>query len=377
MPGADRVLIEIMTFANTAGITKAQRGFVGLIGNVALASVAIGGIYELTTDMIKITEEHSKAEDNLRGAIVSRGGSQKQVQSSLASFMQTNRDFISNQSEVINSYAALFREGVKAKDLSRLMTIALHIQAAEGGTLAEAVGKVQQAEVGRNRGLTTAVGLGLESIKTTDTLAEKHAKVARNLAKVEKAYKDIKLTPLEVASNHLNTAWEDLAERSGPILVGVLGQLTQGAADFLKALGDPKSYVGINDFLVGVAGKLRDIALQLGIAEPAKPPADTAEQELIAHSTPEQKARRLAALGKGPAAYAAEIKRQEAEQAKQLKAIADRIAKGDRDSLKYLMLINEDTRQTAINTKLGRNITVVFSASDLAAQLRKRDRSLR
>ena len=69
MPGADRVLIEIMTFANTAGITKAQKGFAGLIGNVALASVAIGGAYELTSDMIKIAEEHAKAENNLRGAM--------------------------------------------------------------------------------------------------------------------------------------------------------------------------------------------------------------------------------------------------------------------------------------------------------------------
>jgi hypothetical protein len=145
---------------------------------------------------------------------------QSKVQADLAQFMQVNRDFISNQSEVTNSYAALLREGVKAKDLSVLMTTALHIQAAEGGTLADAVTKVQQAEVGRNRSLTTAVGLTLQAIKPSDTLAEKQKKIAANLEAVAKAYGHVKLTPLQVASDHLSTTWELLAEKRGPALVG-------------------------------------------------------------------------------------------------------------------------------------------------------------
>src|SRR6185312_13126440 len=107
------------------------------VNMAAVAGLAL--LFEAGKSAVEITEEHAKAEGNLRGAIVSRGGSQKLVQASLAAFMQTNRDFISNQNEVINSYASLFREGVKTKDLSRLMTIALHIQAAEGGTLKDAV----------------------------------------------------------------------------------------------------------------------------------------------------------------------------------------------------------------------------------------------
>lgn len=191
-----------------------------------------------------------------------------QVQTALEMFMSTNRDFISNQNEVINSWAALIREGITFKNLAPLMTTALHIQAAEGGSLADAVSKLQLAEAGRNKGLTTAVGLQLQAVKAGDTYAEKQKKIAANIAAVSKAYKDVKLTPLTIASDHLKTSWEGIAEVAGPELVGVLAGITSAAADFLKALGDPKSYVAIDQRLTDLAGKIRAAALQLGIAKP-------------------------------------------------------------------------------------------------------------
>jgi hypothetical protein len=252
---ADRVLIEIMTQANMSGVAKAEKGMLGLGASFASVTIIAGGLFALSKNLIDIAEEHSKAEGNLAAAVKARGLNTRAVQSSLASFMQTNRDFIGNQSEVIDSYAKLVREGVKSKDLSRLMTIALHIQAAEGGSLADSVFKVQQAEVGRNRGLTTAVGLTLEAIKTSDTFAERQHKIERNLLRVARAYKGATPTELQVATNHLATAWEKLAEKHGPALVESLTTVDNYLADHLipdleKVASDMGSIGDATDALV-------------------------------------------------------------------------------------------------------------------------------
>jgi hypothetical protein len=354
--GADRVLIEIMTQANIGGVTKAEKGMLGLGTSLVGVTVLFGALYEAGKQMVDISEEHAKAENNLAGAIADSGRvirptmeatkayhkalaelaaaqkgtyipathltqlqtmrlqdaearvaattgqarvnalrrlselqveysgkvhgattqvgnlaaaekkvadarakmgdtiklaalNQAEVQAGLEKFMNTNRDFISNQNDVINGWAALIREGVRFKDLSPVMTTALHIQAAEGGTLADAVTKVQQAEIGRNKSLTTAVGLTLQAIKPSDTYAEKQKKIAANLAAVAKAYKDVKLTPLQIASDHLSTTWEKIAEKDGPGLATAVAKIAdvldtrvlpsmQTTIDQTNAIGD-------------------------------------------------------------------------------------------------------------------------------------------
>jgi hypothetical protein len=151
----------------------------------------------------------------------------KELRGQIDAFMQTNRDFITNQNDVINSYTALVREGVPAKDLSRDMSIALNIQAADGGTLTDAVDKLQAAEIGRNKSLKTAVGLTLEAIPATATLAEKEAIVRANVDKVAAAYDGSTkaYTPLQIANAHLSTDWEKLAEKDGPGLVTAMAKL--------------------------------------------------------------------------------------------------------------------------------------------------------
>ena len=53
-------------------------------------------------------------------------------QALLTTFMQTNRDFISNQSDVINSYAQLIRTGLDQTQVQRVMNDALDLAAIKG-----------------------------------------------------------------------------------------------------------------------------------------------------------------------------------------------------------------------------------------------------
>lgn len=195
----------------------------------------------------------AKAAAAMGKTITVAGVNGEEVQASLLRFMQTNRDFISSQDEVRNAYANLVREGVKAKDLSRLLSIALNIQATEGGTLTDAVAKLQAAEIGRNKGLATAVGLTLHAVPANASYADKLKIVAGNIKAVERAYGTAqpKVDALTVSQNHLKTDWELIAEKYGPKLIediaGISEEIDKGLPGWLDW-----------------AGKIGNVASQLG-----------------------------------------------------------------------------------------------------------------
>ncbi len=323
----DRVLIEILTTADMAGVGAADAGFLGLGVSAGVATAALGVLALAGKSMIEISTEHATVEGTLAAAIAARnkeslgGGltdpkavvqqakdeaaaqkaleaatdaetaakrrllemtvaydaqtkhsadaymllqdqqgrvadaeqtladaeaklaaakaetttkqkaeaiSAEAVNAEIAKFNSANRDYISNQNDVIAGYAALVREGVPFAELTKDMNIALEIQTQDGGTLADAVNKLQAAEAGRNVGLKTAVGLTLEAIPANATLAEKEAIVRYNVDQVSQAYGNQlpKLTPLQVAQDHLSTTWEHMAETDGPGLIGAMADIT-------------------------------------------------------------------------------------------------------------------------------------------------------
>jgi len=223
-----------------AGVQQAKAGLLGFGPAALIASIALGGLIMAGKSAIAISQEHFIAENNLANALKTRRVNTKLAQDDLYAFIQANRDFISNNNDVINAWANLTREGVKQKDISHLMSIAMNIQATEGGTLTDAVTKLQQAEIGRNRGLATQVGLVLKAIPAHATLAQKEKIVAENIAAITKAYGDQppKLDPLVVATNHLKTDWENIAEKYGPDLItqiaGVAEAIDKGLPSWLN-----------------------------------------------------------------------------------------------------------------------------------------------
>lgn len=387
MPG-DRVLIEIMTAANMAGVEQADAGMLGLGMTFASATILMGGAALAMKSMIQISEEHTQAEGNLTAAMKARnaeagkilpesakvqleiakatkahadavahlaalergtyvpatqlterqlfnlhlaeervarttgqarvdaltrlsllqddynkkvhaagthvgnlsaaqqkvidtaaklallqgtvgvqtklvGINVEEVRKSLEKFLVTNADFISSQNEVITGYATFIREGVAAKDISGLMTTALNIQAAEGGTLTDAINTLQAAEAGRNIGLKKAVGIILEAIPVNATYAEKQAIIARNLKLVSDAYKGstAAITPLKIAQDHLATSWEKLSEKDGPALTATLTQIVNFINSSLLPSLD-KTATGMN----GISGQINALAANPNLA---------------------------------------------------------------------------------------------------------------
>jgi hypothetical protein len=142
-------------------------------------------------------------------------------QAQIDEFIKTNRRYISDQSEVVDGYAALIREGVSVANTNKDMAIALNIAAVQNISLSDAVSMLQRAEEGRMVGLKKLVGITLEAIPATASLSEKQAIVARNMAIVAAAYKNgtDALTPLQTAEDSLGNTWQDLAHKYGPAVI--------------------------------------------------------------------------------------------------------------------------------------------------------------
>jgi hypothetical protein len=306
----EKVLVEIQTMANMAGLAEAKAGMLGLNAVNLAGGLALGALIVAGKSAVDITQEHAHAEANLATAIANRnaqvgkvpppdpvavkavadatqahadavrqlkemqvgananhkistlelmhlqdqqakvrkttdeltaaqarltGGTQATLISTakardeLTTFMQANRDYISNQNDVINGYASLVREGVPAAQIQDLMATALNISAVEGKTFTESVDLLQSAEAGRSKELKKLVGLTLETIPATATLAEKQAIIARNMDIVAQAYKDgtLAIDPLTVATNNLKTDWEQIAEKYGPHLVDEMATMAK------------------------------------------------------------------------------------------------------------------------------------------------------
>jgi len=204
-------------------------------------------------------------------------------QAQITTFMQTNRDYISNQADVINSYAQLIRSGLDQTQTQRVMNDALDLAALKGISLTDAVTALSNAEFGRMRGL---IDLGITTAKYTDAngnLVQSQHSVAQAMAEVDakvKAGRD-SLTPLQKATNDLSGDWSDLALRVGPPLLDFLDGAAKGLDAVLVAgqgaSNDP-FWSSLDQKLSDSAGALRRWWLSksaAGLAQLAKEDAAT------------------------------------------------------------------------------------------------------
>jgi hypothetical protein len=164
----------------------------------------------------KLAEAQAKLGESTNATFVDTAGLHAEIQN----FIKTNSGAISSLADVTTGYASLVREGIPAKDLTRDMGIALNIAAAEGIPLSDAVGKLQSAEAGRSVGLKKLVGVTLETVPATATLAEKEAILERNMVKAQAAFDGATaaIPPMTQNSNKLSVIWQTLADKDGPSL---------------------------------------------------------------------------------------------------------------------------------------------------------------
>ena len=266
----DRVLIEIVTAANMAGIEQAKTSFLGLGASTLGLAAGLGILYEGTKSAIQISEAHANAEADLANAIKDRNAmagkavyDQEKLRVQTGDFITTNRDFVSSQTDVIDGYAAFIREGVPANDVQKAMNAALDISISEHIPLSQAVELLQAAESGRATGLKKLVGIQLENVKATGSQAEKAKTAHDNLQLVAQAYDGARnsLTPLQKQVNDLNNDWQTMATDYGPAAVKGL-DLIAGALD---GLYQKMVLVGSNGDPTGFWGHLQQLVLGLPV----------------------------------------------------------------------------------------------------------------
>jgi hypothetical protein len=308
-----------------AGVEQAKGGLAGLgIAGLA-AGAALVGLGIAAKSAINIAEDHAKAELDLAQAVATTKLNLGQQQTLLTNFMQTNRDYISNQSDVINSYAQLLRTGLDQVQVQRVMNDALDLAALKGISYTDAVQALSNAEFGRMRGL---IDLGITTAKYTDAngnLVLAQHSVAQSMAEVDAKLSKGRdtLTPLTRATNDLSNDWQDLAIKAGTPLIEVLGKVAGGLDDVLTSLQGASN----NAFWGGLSKKLVDSGidferwmLSMGATGPV---ADQWRKNVAAYdaaNAPKGAAAPYAGPSAGPGGY---------EAAKNEEALAVKIGLGD------------------------------------------------
>jgi hypothetical protein len=233
-PTPDPAVLKEVAKATTAhaaavdSLTKMELGLAKGHKETALQAYNLAAAHQKVTDTANaLAAAQGKLGESTNATFVDTNGLRAEIQN----FIKTNSGAISSLADVTNGYASLVREGVPAKDLTRDMGIALNIAAAEGIPLSDAVGKLQSAEAGRSVGLKKLVGVTLETVPATATLAEKEAILERNMVKAQAAFDGATaaIPPMTQNSNKLSVIWQTLADKDGP-------SLTKGITDMENSI---------------------------------------------------------------------------------------------------------------------------------------------
>lgn len=234
--------VAAATAAHTHELRQLQEMQVGANANHKISQLELMHLQDQQAKVAESTKTLAGAQQELaqaQAAVNQKQASQfidlRGMQQEIARFMQTNRDYISSQAEVTQGFTALIREGVPVKELTKEMNTALDISVGEGISLTEAVDLLQGAEAGRAVGLKRLVGLTLESIPATATMAEKLEIVRRNIDRVSAAYDGSRknVDALTIAQDHLNTDWEAFSIKHGPAVIDTMAKIVEATDQIL------------------------------------------------------------------------------------------------------------------------------------------------
>ncbi len=233
-PTPDPAVLKEVTKATTAheaalvSLTKMELGLSNVHKETALQAYNLAAAHQKVADTAAaLAAAQGKLGESTQATFVDTNGLNLEIQN----FIKKNAGYISSLADVTTGYASLVREGVPAKDLTRDMTIAVEISAAENISLSDAVSKLQSAEAGRSVGLKKLVGVTLETVPATASLADKEAILERNMVKVNAAFAGATaaVPPLTQNSNKLAIIWQELADKDGP-------NLTKGITDMENSI---------------------------------------------------------------------------------------------------------------------------------------------
>jgi len=274
MPETDRVLVEITTAANMSGIREAQAGFLGMSSSLTAVIAGIGLAVVAGRSILEITEKREKADNDLAQALKTQNLSLSEADRFLSTFIDTNRAYISDQSLVVDGYAALLRSGIPVAEAQKDLNRALDLAALKNISVQEATNLLILAEHGRTRGL---IDLGITTTKYTDAqgnVINQGKNMALVMAEVDARTAGARDTTTQTtqATNRLSNDWQDIANNVGPPLLSLLDGVLRGA-DFivqkLKELGANKDWADVVSAGFGgiqntVVGLIQDVQTLVG-----------------------------------------------------------------------------------------------------------------
>lgn len=264
----DRVLIEIMTVANTAGIKEAQAGMLGLKGSAVGLGIAIGLVGEVSKDMMKIAEEHDAAMKGLQQAYQASGTDLSKYQGGIDAFIKTNSRYTDSQTEVINGFATLTRSGLEQAEVTRAMGIAVNLAALKHIPLAEAVDLVNKAEHGRMRGLVDLGIVTKNQVGADGDLLVGSKTIAQAITELKKKTDDgtKALTDDQQATKELGNHWHDFAVGPGGELQRAFTNAKDIANLFVTLMGEQKFWDLLDTNIISVGKHLEDWIPGLNLA---------------------------------------------------------------------------------------------------------------
>jgi len=266
----DKVLIEIVTAANLAGVEEAKASFLGMSASLLALTAVLGAVIVIGKAAIENYEAQQTALLGLEQATKATGQNYDKVKAAVQGFIDTNKQYISNQYDVISAAALITRAGNNETDMLRILNDALDLATIKHEDVSVAAKSLILAEAGNAKalkelGITTAEYNAI--MKSKETQEQKDQAL---LTLIESKTKDGRkaTTELSGAQSALNIDWQNFTARIGPGVVNIMTQLYTAADTAVQILDladqavvklgqDAKNPVWgrLQDFLILISGK--------------------------------------------------------------------------------------------------------------------------
>lgn len=248
----ERVLVEVVTVANMAGIEQAQAGMLGLSSTTMLLGATLGVAIAVGKAGIENYKKQEEATNLLTQAYATQKDTLAAHKAEIERFLSTNAAFISDQYDTEAAMAALVRAGNSETDAIRILGDALDLAAIKHEPVSEAASTLEKVLMGNSRalrdlGISTDVYNAIMKDKTLDA-EQKHLAL---LTLIETKTKDGRavIDDNVKSQNELTIAWQNFTAKTGPAVLDLWGKLNTAATTGL----------GIMSVYVDLLGRASDL----------------------------------------------------------------------------------------------------------------------
>lgn len=234
----NRVLIEIMTAANLAGVEQAQKSFLGLSASTLALAAGIAIVVTVGKAAVDNYKAQQSATLGLNQAVAAFNATHKQtpinqkaLNDEVANWLELNKEYIPNQYDATAAVAQAVRAGNDQVTSMRIVNDALDLAVIKHESVSEATNTEILALAGNSRGLRD---LGITTAQYNAIMKSKlsqQEKDAQLLTLIESKTKDGRKATEELDRNQqaLNKDWQDFTVKIGPAVTGALDDIVKAA----------------------------------------------------------------------------------------------------------------------------------------------------